>query len=140
MRTSLRVMDPLPYVDEHVQPLGVGVEPAFAAVAAVARRLAERPLLRLFVRAWDTRPESGFAVAESVPPERVVLRGSHRFSTYELAFLVEPGPRGSIVRARTSAVFPRLPGRLYRSLVIGSGGHVLAVRGMLRTIARLAHA
>jgi hypothetical protein len=133
-------MDPLPYIDEHVQALPVGVEPAFAAVAAVSRALAERQLPRLFVRAWDTRPETGFAVAESVPPERVVLRGSHRFATYELAFLIDRGPQGSIVRARTSAVFPGLPGRLYRGLVIGSRGHVLAVRAMLRTIARLAQA
>jgi hypothetical protein len=133
-------MDPLPYVDEHTQALPVGVTPAFDAVAAVARRLAERPLPRLFVRAWDTRPENGFAVAEVVPPERVVLRGSHRFSSYELTFLVDQTPQGSIVRARTSAVFPGLLGTLYRTLVIGSRGHVVAVRLMLRDIARLAKA
>jgi hypothetical protein len=136
--TNLSVVDPLPYVDEHAQALRVGVKPAFDAVAAVTRALAERRLPRLFVRVWDA--ETGFAVAELVPPERVVLRGSHRFSTYELAFLVNQTPQGTIVRARTSATFPRLRGKLYRSLVIGSGGHVLAVRLILRSIARRAAA
>jgi hypothetical protein len=133
-------MDPLPYIDEHAQALRVGVKPAFDAVAAVARTLTERQLPRLFVRVWDARPETGFAVAELVPPERVVLRGSHRFSTYELAFLVDQTPQGTIVRARTSAMFPRLHGKLYRLLVIGSHGHVLAVRLILRSIARRAAA
>lgn len=129
-------MDPLPYVDEHAQALRVGVKPAFDAVAAVARTLAERPLPRLIARVWGTRPETGFAVAEFVPTERVVLRGSHRFSTYELAFLVDQTPQGTTVRARTSAVFPRVHGKFYRLVVIGSRGHALAVRMMLRRIAR----
>jgi hypothetical protein len=69
-----------------------------------------------------------------------VLRGSHRFSTYELAFLVDETPQGVIVRARTSAAFPKARGRIYRLLVIDSRGHVLAVRAMLRDIARRAAA
>jgi hypothetical protein len=131
-------MDPLPYVDEHVQAVPVDVMPAFDAVAAVARTLGERQLPALFVRAWGMRPETGFAITELVPPDRVVLRGSHRFATYELAFLINQTAQGTTVRARTSAAFPRLPGKLYRSLVIGSGGHARAVRAMLRRIARRA--
>src|SRR5690349_19701395 len=109
-------MDPLPYVDEHARALPVGVEQGFEAAAALARALAGRRLPWLFVRTWGLRPATGFAVAELVRPERVVLRGSHRFSTYELAFHVDRTPQGAIVRARTSATFPKLPGRLYRSL------------------------
>lgn len=55
-------MAPLPYVDEHARTLRVGVNPAFDAAAAQARALAGRRPPRLFVRAWGTRPESGFAV------------------------------------------------------------------------------
>jgi len=131
-------MDPLPYVDEHAHALPVGAGPAFDAVAAEARALAERRLPRPFVRAWALRPASGFAVTELVRPVRVVLRGSHRFSTYELAFVIDETPEGVVVRARTSATFPRLRGTLYRLLVIGCRGHVLAVRGMLHSIARRA--
>ena len=131
-------MDRLPFIDEHARALRVDVQAAFDAVHAVARSLAERPLPRLFVRLWAARPPTGFEVVEVVPSERVVLRGAHRFSTYELAFVVEPTPQGAVVRARTSAVFPRLRGTLYRGLVFGSGGHVIAVRSMLRRIARRA--
>ena len=129
-------MDPLPFVDEHSRAVRGGVEATFDAVLAVASGLARRRLPRTFVRAWDLRPRSGFAIAEVTPAQRVVLRGAHRFSTYELEFLVEQTRPATVVRARTRAEFPGLWGTVYRSLVIGSRGHVLAVRQMLRDIDR----
>jgi hypothetical protein len=38
------------------------------------------------------------------------------------------------VRAETRAAFPGLQGRAYRALVIGTRGHVLAVRRLLRAV------
>ena len=78
----------------------------------------------------------GFAVAEADPPRTLVLRGSHRFSRYELRFsLVPVEPGRTELHARTDAVFPGLLGRGYRLAVIGSGGHVLAVRHLLGRVA-----
>jgi len=39
---------------------------------------------------------------------------------------------GEVLRARTEAAFPGLLGRLYRAAVIGSGGHRLVARRLLR--------
>ena len=43
---------------------------------------------------------------------------------------------GTRVRALTHAVFPGVHGRLYRAAVIGSRGHVVAVRLVLRALER----
>lgn len=82
----------------------------------------------------------GFAITELDAPHRVVLRGRHRFSDYQLAFHVEPTPTGSRVTAESRAVFPGFAGDVYRLLVIGTRLHILAVRRMLRTIVREAAA
>ena len=64
-------------------------------------------------------------------PRRLELRGRHRFSSYALVFLIEPGR----VRAQTYAEFPGVKGRVYRALVIGSGAHGVVTRRLLRRIA-----
>ncbi len=127
-------MERLPYIDEHRTQVGVTPERAWAAVREVARPFVTGSAPRLFAAAWRLEPASGFAVAEETPPRRLALRGRHRFSRYELAFEVDPTPGGATVRARTSAVFPGVAGRAYRALVIGTGGHRLAVRRILRQI------
>lgn len=128
-------LDPLPFVDEHRARVRATPERTWDAVLRLARRLG-RPAPAAFAALWRLEPASGFAIAEETPPRRLALRGRHRFSRYELAFVVDPGPEGVTVSARTSAVFPGIAGRAYRALVIGSGGHRVAVRGMLRRIAR----
>jgi hypothetical protein len=81
----------------------------------------------------------GFVVARVVPPVLLALLGSHRFSRYALVFRVDAMENGSSrVRAETRAEFPGAKGRAYRALVIGTRGHVLAVKSMLRTIRRRA--
>jgi hypothetical protein len=42
------------------------------------------------------------------------------------------------VTAHTSAAFPGLAGRAYRALVIGTGGHRIVVKQLLRAVARRA--
>lgn len=102
-------------------------------VAGLVRSGGRRPLTRML----GTEPPAGFAIAEQVEPARLVLRGRHRFSRYELAFdLGDAGPGRTRLRATTRAAFPGPHGRVYRALVIGTRLHVVATRGLLRRVAR----
>lgn len=80
----------------------------------------------------------GFTVAEAEPEAHVCLAGRHRFSRYVFDFTLVPEPGGTMLTARTLAEFPGLLGGVYRQLVIGSGGHRVIVRHMIRSIARRA--
>jgi hypothetical protein len=81
----------------------------------------------------------GFRVADAKPPHLLGLEGEHRFSRYRLTFSVDDlGGGRARVRAETRANFPGMFGKLYRMLVIGTRGHVLAVRRMLTVIKRRA--
>ncbi len=131
-------MDSLPFVDEHSRHLRATPERAWEALMQFTSRTLERAAPATFVALWDLEPKAGFAVAEKTPPRHVALRGKHRFSRYELAFDLVPDGDGVNVVARTSAEFPGFKGRAYRALVIGSGGHKLAVGYMLRQVARRA--
>ena len=68
--------------------------------------------------------------------------GEHRFSRYALVFSVTPLGDGDRVRvaAETRAEFPGRSGRVYRGLVIGSRGHVVATHTILRAVKRRAEA
>ncbi|THV23546.1 hypothetical protein [Glycomyces paridis] len=90
----------------------------------------------LLFRLLGTEPHAGFAVSAAVPGERLVLQGRHRFSRYRLVFALSDAPGGTEVAARTYADFPGPQGFVYRTLVVGSRGHAVAVRGMLRSIDR----
>jgi hypothetical protein len=81
---------------------------------------------------------SGFAVVEEIAPRHLALRGRHRFARYELSFDVDPCTDGIMLSAHTLAVFPGIAGRAYRALVIGSGGHGILVRRILKRIAKSA--
>jgi hypothetical protein len=89
---------------------------------------------------WSGGPQvgaalPGFAVEESHAPLRLALAGGHRFSRYALIFeLDEAGPDRTRIRAQTWAAFPGALGRLYWALVIGTGGHRIVVRRLLRRI------
>jgi hypothetical protein len=131
-------MEPLPHVDEHRTHVRATPERTWDAVLHLARRRLTRPAPAAFAALWRLEPASGFAVAEETRPQLLALRGRHRFSRYELAFVIDPGPDGVTLRARTSAVFPGFAGRAYRALVIGSGGHRMIVRRMLKHIVRSA--
>jgi len=127
----------LPYVDEHTVTVPGGRDLVWAGLERhVARSLGigdGNPLGRIL----GTEPRSGFAVAGSEPNERLTLAGRHRFSHYRLVFELDDGPAGAtVLRAQTYAVFPGVRGRIYRALVIGSRAHVVATRGILRSIRR----
>lgn len=148
-------MERLPYIDEHSTLIGVSPERVWPALISVLRSdLGDRTppqLTRLLALAppqrrgeWrgeltrgDTLP--GFEAAEVRAGQHLALYGHHRFSRYSLVFQLDAdGPDGCILRACTRADFPGLAGRAYRALVIGSGGHRILVRRILRHVARRA--
>jgi hypothetical protein len=128
-------MERLPFVDEHRVHVRAPPERAWEAVSRFVSRRLESPAPSAFRALWRLEPASGFARAAERRPSELVLRGRHRFARYELAFVIEREPDGASIAARTSAVFPGIAGRVYRALVIGSGGHRVVVRRFLRQIA-----
>jgi hypothetical protein len=144
-------MERLPYIDEHSISIGATREQVWRALLPTVGstfRVGGGPIARVLrltpagargewlqlVRRDDTLP--GFAVTEVHPSHRLELQGRHRFSRYALIFeLDQAGAERCILRARTWAEFPGLTGRVYRALVIGSGGHRVVVKRLLRDIA-----
>jgi hypothetical protein len=119
-------MERLPYIDEHAISIDAIPSEVWSALLRVMCRDPQDP---------STVP-IGFVLDEASEPERLALQGRHPFAVYRLVFELnaEPGDR-TRVRALTWAAFPGLHGKIYRSLVIGSGGHRVAVRWTLKRIA-----
>ena len=136
----------LPYVDEHRQRVDAPADVVWTALSKVLRReLGGGALIARILgcepaqgtagfsgRTGETVP--GFRVVEAEPGRRLVLRGRHRFASYALTFVLD----GDRLSAQTHAAFPGVLGRLYRAAVIGSGGHRLVTRRLLRQVARAA--
>jgi hypothetical protein len=77
----------------------------------------------------------GFMVAGADRPGLLCLRGEHRFSRYQLQFTTKPtGDGRTTLQAESRAEFPGTLGRAYRGFVIGTRGHVVAVRRLLRLV------
>jgi hypothetical protein len=132
------IVESLPFIDEHRREVRATPERTWEAVVRFVHARLTRPAPASFVRLWRLSPTSGFAIAEEIAPRRLALRGQHRFSRYELAFEIAPGSGSVVLTARTSAEFLGISGSAYRALVIGSGGHGVIVRQMLRRIAKSA--
>ena len=125
------------YVDEHRHAIDAPRERVWAALRGHCRRSLAKDDRGLLTGLLGTEPRAGFAVTAEVPGERLDLEGRHRFSRYLLRFALEDGDGGAtVLTARTFADFPGLAGRAYRALVVGGGGHAVAVRGMLRSVGR----
>lgn len=124
----------LPFVDEHRTHIAQPRPKVWAVLDRYAARSLRLP--PPLARVLGTNPPAGFERGTVVPPERLDLVGRHRFSTYLLRFELEDDEGATVLRARTYAAFPGLRGRVYRTLVIGSGGHALSVRRMLRVVER----
>ncbi len=126
----------LPLLDQHSATLQASQSAVWQAVRRYGCGLAQSDHV---VLGWilGTEPRSGFELAEGIEGERLELTGQHRFARYRLVFELDAeasnATRLSIV---SFAAFTGTRGRLYRGLLLGTRGHVLAVRRMLRTIRR----
>jgi hypothetical protein len=149
-RLAERDAGTLPRIDEHSIAVHAPPEAALAAARDVMTGTPSRPALAgaRLLGCRELRPAGlpeevgstllGFEVVRSTSSEWA-LQGRHRFSSYGLTFRAEPdGAGGSRLHAESHAAFPGLAGRLYRGLVIGTRGHVLAVRRLLRAAKRRA--
>ena len=143
----------LPRVDEHSVVVGVAplvvwdtmlrvVEQSFSSsrTAVVPHALGCRD-----VEASGPRPLAvgsafpGFHVVAANAPRELELAGCHRFSNYALIFRLDELADGRVqLRAETRAEFPGVLGRIYRAMVIGTGGHVLGVKRLLAAAKRQA--
>lgn len=140
----------LPPIDEHSIEIDAPAEAAWAALFPTLSRAADSKSSRWLARALDCRDQvaegdlrhpggtlPAFVVARSVSPVMLALMGEHRFARYALVFRIDllPGQRCRL-RAETRAAFPGRSGTLYRIAVIGTRGHVIAVRRLLRRVKR----
>ena len=146
-------MEFLPEIDDHGRLVAASPDRVWRALVAVLAgtfREVPRPLAAVWGLEHRTRSGDwddpgvgstipGFAVAEIDRPHVLTLRGRHRFSRYEFRFTLDDAEPGRVeLLALTSATFPGPHGRAYRALVIGTGGHALAVRRLLAAVARRA--
>lgn len=126
----------LPLLDEHSATIAAPRPAVWEAVRSLALSLAESEHAVLGV-VLGTVPRSGFRLDGEVDGREVALAGRHRFARYRLLFAVSDAPGGATtLSVQSYASFPGLRGRLYRSLLLGTRGHLLAVRGMIRQVRR----
>ncbi|WP_067825746.1 hypothetical protein [Nocardia inohanensis] len=124
-------MERLPYIDSHSRIITADRAHTWAALLRTTCRNPED---------LSTLPR-GFTLDEADPPRRLAAKGGHRFSRYRLAFELDEMEGGHTrLTAVSHGEFPGIPGKIYRTLVVGSGGHRLVVRNMLRRIACTAEA
>ncbi len=145
-------LEDLPPVDEHAVVVGARPQAVWEAVLRALRDTFATAPARTVARLLRCDPASttgwdhpaagstvpGFRVLTAEPPGLLVVAGRHRFSRYGIVVRIDPAEGGTRCRAETRAAFPGVPGALYRAAVVGTGGHVVTVRRLLRRIARTA--
>jgi hypothetical protein len=142
-----------PHLDEHETVVDAGVDEVWPVLLQTVDEAMSRPWMAGYSRvvgsgdstASGPRPLAegstvpGFRVVTAVPGTTLALAGRHRFSSYALVFRLEPvGADRARLRIESRAAFPGVAGGVYRLLVVGTGGHVVAVRRLLARVKRRA--
>jgi hypothetical protein len=146
-------IESLPFVDEHAVSVSATPEETWEALlATLGTGFSNTRPGRAVVRRLDCSPSEcngepgqigstipGFIVTRAVPPAVLALMGEHRYSRYALVFrITERNDAPLLLSAETRAEFPGRSGSVYRTLVIGSRGHLLATGSLLRGVRRAA--
>lgn len=146
-------IESLPFVDEHSISIDASAETIWdALLETLGHGFSSTPPGRVAVRALECAPDRnsgkpgrigstipGFIVTRAIPPAVLALMGEHRYSRYALVFrITEREDAPALLSAETRAEFPGGRGTAYRLLVVGSRGHVLATRSLLRAVRRRA--
>lgn len=139
----------LPYVDEYEIEIAAGVDDVWQALTDIVDRSMSTALMTRYTRiigcadraASGPRPLAqastipGFRVTVANPGSELVLVGRHYFSTYALIFRLE---KIDVVRSRLNAEsrasFPGFAGKIYKLLIIGTHGHIAAIRRLLSAV------
>ncbi|MBU3691756.1 MAG: hypothetical protein FGM38_06915 [Solirubrobacterales bacterium] len=145
-------LEELPFIDRHSVEVEAGPQATWDALVGVlvstlgsrGSKLAARAL-GCTERGEPDRPLAqgasipGFRVVTFAPTTELTLAGEDRFSRYRLGFSLEQATTGrTTLSAATNAAFPGLHGRLFRTLVVGSGAHALVTGRLLKTVGRAA--
>jgi hypothetical protein len=142
----------LPFVDEHGVEVAAPPEAVWEALLRVADGSFSSTATARFARllgcqstaASGPRPLAegsaipGFVVARAEPETELALVGRHRYSEYALVFRLDAAGGATRLRAETRARFPGVSGRVYRTAVIGTRGHVLVTKRLLSAVKRRA--
>lgn len=142
-------MPDLPFIDEHRRTISATPDRVYAALLETLGGLFASPAVALYARGVGCDPPAasgprplaegatvpGFRVVRATPGEELALEGRHRFSVYSLTFRLDDAGQGTTLRAESRAAFPGPHGRLYRAVVVGTGGHAMSVRRMLDAVA-----
>ena len=145
------VNDELPPLDLHEVGIPASVSEVWAALVATIVAELSRPSARLVAKITGVRHDpadpgfpltgtevAGFRVALSAPNKRLRLEGHHRFSRYALDFELTGSSGATRLSAATYASFPGRVGGLYRMFLLGTRGHRLVVKHLLRAVRRRA--
>jgi hypothetical protein len=142
----------LPFVDEHGVEVAAAPEVVWASLCHVVDRSFSSPTAARVARivgcdvveAAGPRPLTegsaipGFVVARAEDGSELALVGRHRYSDYALVFRLTGSDGTTRLRAETRARFPGTIGRLYRTAVIGTRGHILVTMQLLTAVKRRA--
>lgn len=151
-RTIDLPLEHLPRIDEHgvlvLAPQDVVWRALIRSVpGAFSGRAASRAARLLGCHETDRSGEPdmigstfpGFLVARVIEPAVLALEGQHLYSRYGLIFSLEPTKdERTLLRAETRAEFPGFKGTVYKTLVIGSRGHVVVTNRLLGAVKKRA--